>query len=349
MKTNLKRVLSLVCALALCIGMLPMSAFAQEDAGTDQPVSATSNGITVNKRLTGDAETGYRIEMEAYASNTVTTSAGEATPLDIVLVLDTSGSMDEGFGEDGFAYYEVADHQDWSYNDIRDADQSYFVKVDGRHYEVSAESDGEWKYTGEDWSGWEWVESDYQIGYYTGSGRYRTFQQLGETSEDDPDAALWTGTLYTRRYEQADTKLEAMQAAVGDFIDTVKTEAQSQNADHKIGIISFASTADTEEDLTSVLSDAEALKDTVDALRANGGTQSDDGLDAAKRMLDGVSRESKKVVILFTDGEPGNYGFNDSVAASAVNTAEIHPRPSLPVDRAGPVVYTVNQLSNLII
>ena len=34
MKTNLKRVLSLVCALALCIGMLPMSALAANPGNT---------------------------------------------------------------------------------------------------------------------------------------------------------------------------------------------------------------------------------------------------------------------------------------------------------------------------
>lgn len=120
----------------------------------------------------------------------------------------------------------------------------------------------------------------------------------------------------------ADTKLEAMQAAVGTFIDTVAEEAQSQNADHRIGIISFAARANTVEDLTSVSSGADDLKNAVDHLQANGGTQSDDGLDAAKDMLNGVRRDSKKVVILFTDGEPGDYGFTGSVAAAAVNTAK---------------------------
>ena len=39
-------------------------------------------------------------------------------------------------------------------------------------------------------------------------------------------------------------------------------------------------------------------------------------------MLDEISRESKKVVVLFTDGEPGDYGFDGTVASRAVNTAK---------------------------
>ena len=320
MKTNLKRVLSLVCALALCIGMLPASALAVEGDGTpgsEQSVTATKNGITVSKKLTGNAEDGYRIEMEAYASNTVITSAGEATPLDIVLVLDTSGSMKEGLGDDEGWKYTPTETKEWTYNDIAKTYTQYYY-FDGHDYrQVRANVDRERDYF--DFDSWEWVYSysNYRLEY--GSNRNPT--QLGSSGESE-DSVLWTDVLYTAEYVSADTKLEAMQAAVGTFIDTVAEEAQSQNADHRIGIISFAARANTVEDLTSVSSGADDLKNAVDHLQANGGTQSDDGLDAAKDMLNGVRRDSKKVVILFTDGEPGDYGFTGSVAAAAVNTAK---------------------------
>ncbi len=316
MKGKARRLLSWVCVLALCMSLLPVTALAAPtESGTQEnPVTNTENQVTVNKWVSTDGDGNYRLNMEAYASDTIT-STTTTTPLDIVLVLDTSGSMADSFGEDGYTYTEVEDTE-WSYNDIREAGNDYFVKVDGRYYEVIAEADGSWEYDGEDW---EWKESNFQIGYYTGRWSNREFHELGK-SPDNPNATLWRGTLWTREYHDADTKLQAMKSAVKEFIDTVAGE--SQNTDHRIGIISFASNAQTEQSLTSVSSGSEILKNSVNELRANGGTQSDDGLSAAKNMLDGVMRDSKKVVILFTDGEPGNYGFTGSVAAAAVNTAK---------------------------
>ena len=320
MKGKARRLLSWVCVLALCMSLLPVTALATQGGamtGTEtDKVSAEANGVTVNKWVSEDEHGNYRLNMEAYASNVVTTET-KTTPLDIVLVLDTSGSMADSFGEDEGYQYTKVEKTKWSYNDIRNAGNDYFVEVDGRYYEVVAEAKGSWEQDGRDW---EWKESNFQIGYYTGKGYHREFQRLGELSEDDPNEILWKGTLYTGKYQQADTKLQAMKSAVNEFIDTVA--AESLNTDHKIGIISFASDEQIEQRLTSVNTDSETLKNSVNELRANGGTHSDDGLSAAKNMLDGETRASKKVVILFTDGEPGNYGFTGSVAAAAVNTAK---------------------------
>ena len=187
-----------------------------------------------------------------------------------------------------------------------------FFKVGDRYYEVVAEADGYW-------DDGKWNAFNFEIGYYTGRWSNREFHELGK-SPYNPNETLWTGTLYTREYRRTDTKLQAMKSAVNEFIETVAGE--SQNADHRIGIISFASNAWTVNSLTSVRAGSETLKNNVDELGANGGTQSDDGLSAAEDMLNDVQHKSKKVVILFTDGEPGNYGFDGEVAAPAVNTAK---------------------------
>ena len=314
MKGKARRLLSWVCVLALCMSLLPVTALAAPtESGTQEnPVTNTKNQVTVNKWVSQDQDGSYRLNMEAYASDTIT-STTTTTPLDIVLVLDTSGSMADSFGEDEGYRYTKVEKTEWSYNDIRNAGNDYFVGVDGRYYEVVAEADGYWE-------NWDWKACDFEIGYYTGKGNYREFQQLGNLSKNDPNETLWTGTLYTREYHDADTKLQAMKSAVNEFIDTVAGE--SQNTDHRIGIISFASNAGTVNSLTSVRTDSGTLKNNVNDLWANGGTQSDDGLSAAENMLNVVQRNSKKVVILFTDGEPGNYGFDKDVAATAVNTAK---------------------------
>ena len=95
-----KRILSCFLALAMALSLLPMSVLAAgEDplTGTQEnPITATSDGITVNKYVSGNAEDGYQLTMEAYASDKVTSST-TTKPLDIVLVLDVSGSMDYNF------------------------------------------------------------------------------------------------------------------------------------------------------------------------------------------------------------------------------------------------------------
>ena len=137
MKRSLRRAVSLLCVLAMCLSLLPTTAWASGDSSStengvtisngtaDNPVTASDNGVTVNKYLSGSGTTEdpYKLTLEAYASNTVTTSS---KPLDIVLVLDVSGSMEDELSDGGYQYTEVYE------NDL-DESQSYYVWTsDGR-------------------------------------------------------------------------------------------------------------------------------------------------------------------------------------------------------------------------
>lgn len=98
-----KRLLALFLAFVMAMSLLPVSVFA--DGGTggqlqgtkDHPITASKDGVTVNKYVSQGEDGQYNLTLEAYAENKVT-STTTTTPLDIVLVLDTSGSMDESFG-----------------------------------------------------------------------------------------------------------------------------------------------------------------------------------------------------------------------------------------------------------
>ena len=326
MKGKARRLLSWVCVLALCMSLLPVTALATTGSGTQEdPVTNTENQVTVNKWVTGTgtADDPYTLTMEAYASNEVT-STTTTKPLDIVLVLDVSGSMDDGFGESGYVYSLVEKKTNWSYNDI--SSRTYYCKKDGKYYPVVGKAD---------WS-WETREyENYRIGYETGSWRDPAFHQLGEES-DDPTVALVEGTtLYTRHYEQAGTKLDSMKTAVNSFIDSVAKSAKETQVDHRISVVQFAYERDayysyptkTVANLTSVNTEqgVAALKGDVNGLHANGATRADEGLKEAQTVLDKIpaNRNSQKVVVLFTDGEPtsGN-SFEGRVAATAVNTAK---------------------------
>lgn len=96
-----KRILSILLAVLMLLSVLPVTAMAADgtttdaEAGTQHPtsVSANKDAIHVNKSVVTDTETGKTsLELEAYLTNKViqTTST---KPLDIVLVLDQSGSM----------------------------------------------------------------------------------------------------------------------------------------------------------------------------------------------------------------------------------------------------------------
>ena len=91
-----KRILSMAMAFVMALSLLPATALAVEET---EPVSTTQsteqNGLSLTKRLSGPGQDGnYTVTLEAYATgeeSQVTVSK----PLDIALVLDTSGSMEE--------------------------------------------------------------------------------------------------------------------------------------------------------------------------------------------------------------------------------------------------------------
>ena len=158
---------------------------------------------------------------------------------------------------------------------------------------------------------------------------------------------------------EADTRQYAMKQAVNTFIDNVATKAKDEGVEHRIAIVKFAGDStntvgdDTYKDgryrynysqvvkeLTAVNDasgeNATTLKTAVNQLQAKGGTQTQNGLNHAQRLLSSVdsARDSSKVVIVFTDGMPGNSGFDANVATSAIASAKS-------MKDAGVTVYTV--------
>ena len=90
-----KKFLALVLTLAMVLSLVPMTALAASEndpVGTVQ--SDGNNGVKVIKTATPKENGNGKatINMEAYVTGTVTTTT-QSTPLDIVLVLDQSGSM----------------------------------------------------------------------------------------------------------------------------------------------------------------------------------------------------------------------------------------------------------------
>ena len=194
----------------------------------------------------------------------------------------------------------------------------------------------------------------YTYTYTDTSGQPQTILS-SDGASTRPDIQLYHREAVT----QSTTKLAAMKEAVNSFISTVGDSSDN----HRISIVKFSGNINKEvgdntyyEDgntwnytqvvkgLTYATGDTiNELTSAVNGLSANGGTYSDNGLELAKDVLSdttnqGDGRDAQKVVILFTDGDPGQSGFNGSDGYSTARDA-IQNAKGLKGD--GVSVYTV--------
>ena len=352
-----RKVLATLLTAAMLITMMPSAMFANGDSGqaiqgtVNDPITATSNGVTVNKYVTGNSEDGYNLTLEAFASDQLTTTTN-TTPLDIVLVLDVSGSMDEKLG-DGSLTYTATKQIQWSYSDIGKKDRYYYLAEDGNYYIVHAAKYRE-----------EGDSTKYALTYWMDAGDPESAQPIsGSITGTSQSAVLYNGGLYTASEA---SKMDALKTAVNSFIDEVAENAENSQVDHKISIVKFAGNKsdaignDTYEEggwigwhwysyeynysqivkkLTSAGTKADELKAAVNALDPMGATQADYGMQYATKALETSDSNAKKVVVMFTDGTPtsGN-SFESDVANDAISAAKS-------LKDANTTIYTVGVFS----
>lgn len=180
---------------------------------------------------------------------------------------------------------------------------------------------------------------------------------------------------YTRTWDggttETITRLEALKIATKAFISNVQSDANANNVDHRIAVVGFASGANyggtnykyentelfngasqTKYDAVTTVAYQNAFKDTseqadvtdlnasIDALAQEGGTLINLGMDLAEGVFEnddytGENTNRKKVVVVFTDGQPGWSGFDTTIANDALNT-------SADLKAAGVTVYSVS-------
>ncbi len=272
---------------------------------TDKSVSNTNfdlqpAGITVNK----DSESDFLVMLSALstASNTYSRTS---KPLDIVLVLDTSGSMGDNISASGYIRFNGL--VGGAYNLSQD-DNLYYLRDDGTYGEVDVERNGFiiYNYTFSTPDGGLPTENNYGLGGLGGI----------------PDS--YDGKLYYYATEMS--KMDALKGAVNNFIDLTNEANTNINDDsdkHRISIVTYASGSDELVGLT-VIDDqgTNDLKEEVDGLNANGATYADYGMSTAENVLNSARTDAQKVVIFFTDGEPNHQsGFDRDVANDTIEAA----------------------------
>ena len=268
----------------------------------------------------GMGDSNFLVSLSALSSTSnLKTTTTTSQPLDIVLVLDDSGSMKYDIDYEGDRYQEV------------------YTPVPANQV---VESHG---HTEQGWFGnTNYIQDTHGGTYYIQNNRggYDRVDEVTEThggwGNSYEEHVRWTANgqevnpettqFYTyERYDMSERR-GALQYAVNNFIDqTAAMNAQITDQDNKIrlSIVVFEDSASIENHLTVCEGEnVSALKETVNDLRANGATNAGAGMTNANTELRNNSNRTntKQVVIFFTDGVPTtSSSFSEGVANTAVN------------------------------
>lgn len=288
-----KRALALVLALVMALSLVALPSFAADEDDAESTAGLpriqetgseiTNDGLVMSKTVAPGENGQFLLTLEAYATGQTATTVSEL-PLDIVLVLDVSGSM-------GKPMTKV-------YADQLDKSKSYkvgpFSNWSGTYYKTVSYFNGKWK------------TSRYGDSY------------TPKTSESDSNSNHY-------QFYETETRLEALQAAVNNFAESVSTKAKgadgrygtNDDVEHRIAVVSFADTAAQKTNGLVKMNTSQGLstvKNAVSSLNAEGNTDPAEGLNMANSIFssnptDGQQRS--RVVLLFTDGYPAGDGTDD--------------------------------------
>lgn len=219
-------------------------------------------------------------------SNTITTTTS-AQPLDIVLVLDVSGSMGENITS---TTYEPA----YSINEGRTP--TYYALQGDRYVAI--------------------VPKFKTTSYLPFRQEFDHWELNGKTvspkkSADDPEGIQFYTATVSRT-----TRLAALKNAAYGFIDsTAKANGAISNPEkqHRVSIVSFSSDASIVQSLTACTDGTkDGIKQAVGRLNRGGDTYPGKAMEKAATAFRAAPRtDARKVVVFFTDGNPAPAGTND--------------------------------------
>lgn len=268
--------------------------------------AAVASAQVVNSKTAKDNGDGtYTLTLESFVTGSLgQTISTSRRPVNAVLVLDVSGSMDEVFSTTTFKPLASASYSALSYA----LSSYYFRHTDGKYYKVSlgGELNNHYLY---------YTVSDKN--YYLSGESVTTSQPSGSGIF----TTIWTGVLYRQ-----ETKLDALQDACKAFVESIAKDAVENKVEHRISLVQFADGNNNKTVVTlgggSVLTNKSDLISSIEAFKANGATQANKGMKLAAEQISKADPNATKLVVMFTDGNPTNSsGFQNEVAGEAINNS----------------------------
>lgn len=318
---------------------------------------AVETSKTVSK--TPDANGNYTITLESFVTGkTTTTEVTEEIPTDIILVLDQSGSMTETYSGATYKYEPV-----------------YNLSKSNTYYVGEGHTAVEWCNTCKKWTngcydkGFLWWEEHHSGTTYipktsandTTSGRVQFYERVEIAAQTKLAALKAAVTTF------ANSVAEKAKGPDGTF-------GTDDDVNHRIAVVGFASgnyyngrnygygntevfiggnqytygtsaqnryanafqNMDSDDGVSNISA-------SINALDANGGTLTNLGLEMANGIFEKnpiqQNQKRNRVVVVFTDGEPGWNGYDSSIARSAITQA------STAKNTYGATVYTIGIFS----
>lgn len=356
---KIKRIFTAVLSFIMVLTMLPSMVFAAGNSDTSTDGSTVSeNGLTLTKTATLENDGTYTINLEAYATGTTTTVTEKSgTPLDIVLVIDQSGSM----YRDG--YLEPMKEAVTSFVDsISDNAKEY--NVDHRIAIVGYASDRDDGESSGDAAGpvngnqnERWTNT----GIYV-NGEFKNYETPRGYTPIYRDQMDQNETYYIEVYGYTEITYNTQQQEWGYYnwrgrwqSVTPRTSQSDRDRNHT-QVYTYTeggplTASDYQNALVSVntadeegnVSVTGSVTTAINNLAASGATRTSYGMEMANQVfannsIDGTERQ--RIVVVFTDGEPGQSGYESNEANSAIGEAYTTKQTY------GAKIYTIGLYSN---
>lgn len=314
----MKRIIALLLALILTVGLLPTVALAAEGDGETSskdtnvvigkyndkkqweqgaPTSELPDGVkSINKTATKTGDNTYDVTLEVVLQQTEENSGKAAT----VLVLDTSGSM-AYCAECGAEPEEDCEHNYVPVLSTPSETGTYYYKYTNKNGQVEF---GKAHYC----NGQHTFKEDHPAGWF----KTKWYESDHNTQGD----ALSANNLYRKKPRAS--RLDAAKVGAENFLKTysgltfktdgtVAANQNSRNLGRYVSVVSFATGAALKQEWVDVSNSdvyQKVLKN-IKGLSAEGGTNLDAGLTYAEYLLKKTTvKDAVKNVIALTDGQP---------------------------------------------
>ena len=308
------------------------------DAIGEQTTDPDAGGkLNLSKSISKNEDGTYTINLEAYATGKVDVSTTESyKPTDIVLVLDQSASMLDGFSTSSETTY--INYTGKTNKELYRNKDNLYVLENEEYIKVEVKRN--------------WISEGWFSGYYEYTYSYNGNSESSEKEDSEgPNLPFYL----EQTIQTTTTKEEALETAVTQFVNQIQATAKEHTVDYRVAIVGYGSyegsnykntellttpnvvnyrnakDSDYRNALVSVNDNgslnsriSNAIKNIV--VEKNTATSADLGMDMAQKVLannSSTAEERNKVVVMFTDGEPNHSnGFSTTVANTTIGTSK---------------------------